>query len=181
MNKRKGVLLSINPGYIDGRPLVTFKMSSDAGLDSLSYDVEYDITAEPHRERRSLDANAYFHVINGKIAEALKVSKVFCKNQLIARYGQCELFGNKTVTITSAFPPERVLEWEYPHCLLVHTEQKGGTVWYTYRIYRGSHTYNSREMSVLIDGAVSEAKELGIETMTPAELERIVKAWQRKG
>ena len=35
---------------------------------------------------------------------------------------------------------------------------------------RGSHTYDSKEMSRLIDGTVSEAKELGIETMPLDEL-----------
>jgi hypothetical protein len=43
---------------------------------------------------------------------------------------------------------------------------------------RGSHTYDSREMSRLIDGTVSEAKELGIETLSPAELERMKQQWR---
>jgi hypothetical protein len=40
--------------------------------------------------------------------------------------------------------------------------------------------YDTKEMSVLIDGIVSEAKELGIETLTPDELERIKSAWQNQ-
>jgi hypothetical protein len=32
-------------------------------------------------------------------------------------------------------------------------------------------------MSVLIDGVVSECEELGIETMSPAELQRIKESW----
>ena len=46
-----------------------------------------------------------------------------------------------------------------------------------YKIYRGSHTYDTKEMSVLIDGTVMEAKELGIETMTPAELAEMKARW----
>ena len=38
---------------------------------------------------------------------------------------------------------------------------------------RGSHDYNSSEMATLVSGIVQEAKQLGIETLTPAELEQM--------
>jgi hypothetical protein len=44
-------------------------------------------------------------------------------------------------------------------------------------VMRGSHTYDTREMSRLIDGTVEEAKELGIETLTPEQLERMKASW----
>ena len=48
-----------------------------------------------------------------------------------------------------------------------------------YKIYKGSSEYDSREMAILIDGVISEAKEMGIETMTPQELERLKKSWNQ--
>ena len=45
--------------------------------------------------------------------------------------------------------------------------------------YFGSSTYNTKEMSVLIDGIVYEAKELGIETLPPDELERMKVEWNQ--
>ena len=48
----------------------------------------------------------------------------------------------------------------------------------TYVMYRGSHDYDTREMSELINGLVSECKEVGIETITPAELDEMMKAWK---
>lgn len=39
---------------------------------------------------------------------------------------------------------------------------------------KGSHNYNSVEMKHLIDGAVMEAQQLGIETRTPAEIEQMI-------
>lgn len=47
----------------------------------------------------------------------------------------------------------------------------------TYRTYvmlKGSSDYDTREMSELIDGLVSECKECGIETATPEELQRML-------
>lgn len=48
------------------------------------------------------------------------------------------------------------------------------------RVYAGSSTYDSREFSIFIDGVIDECKELGIETMTPDEIERLDKAWSER-
>jgi hypothetical protein len=47
-----------------------------------------------------------------------------------------------------------------------------------YKIYKGSSEYTTLEMAVLIDGIVSEAKELGIETIPPKEIERLKTMWR---
>lgn len=45
---------------------------------------------------------------------------------------------------------------------------------------RGSHDYDTKEMSTLIDGVVSEAKELGIETMTPDRIKEMMAAYEER-
>ena len=59
------------------------------------------------------------------------------------------------------------------HAIHVKYEEKATF----YKIYRGSHTYDTKEMSVLIDGTVADAKELGIETVTPTELAEMKERW----
>ena len=46
-----------------------------------------------------------------------------------------------------------------------------------YKIYKGSSEYDTKEMSILIDGVVSECEALGISTMTPNELEVLKNNW----
>ena len=58
--------------------------------------------------------------------------------------------------------------------------QENGKEVVFYRIYRGSSTYDSKEMSLLIEGTVSDAKDLGIETIPPDELERMMLMWGKK-
>ena len=53
-----------------------------------------------------------------------------------------------------------------------------GKAYRVYLLLRGSHTYNTAEMSSLIDGTVQDAKEQGIETATPDELERMKQQWR---
>ena len=48
------------------------------------------------------------------------------------------------------------------------------------RDYYGSHVYDTKSMSVLIDYIVESAKELGIDTDTPDQIARIKAAWETK-
>jgi hypothetical protein len=44
-------------------------------------------------------------------------------------------------------------------------------------VYKGSSEFDSREMSIFLDGVVSEAKEMGIPTETPNEIARLKAMW----
>ena len=174
-----GKLTSVTKDIISGKLNITFQIDSEPvdELNRIASIESLDIKADKHRKKRSLDANAYFHVLVGKIAEAQTISKAKAKNILICRYGQAETLpdGSPLVYKTNA-PVEYMMELESIHSIPVKYTDDATF----YKIYRGSHTYDSKEMSALIDGTVADAKELGIETMTPAEIERMVNAWQSK-
>ena len=128
--------------------------------------------------KRSLSANAYFHVLVGKIADKLNVSKPRCKNILLGRYGQRWIEADRPVIISVRSDID-MLEFENPHCIPVGHGQVQGKDFTHYAVIRGSHEYNTVEMSHLIDGTVQEAKELGIETLPATVLERMMKAWNQ--
>ena len=132
------------------------------------------IKAVRYTQRRSLDANAYFHVLVGKIADALTISKARTKNILICKYGQPQLLPDGRIMVYKTNAPEAFMwEQERIHCIPVKYEYNATF----YKVDRGSHTYDTKEMSILIDGTVADAKELGIETMTPAELAEMKERW----
>lgn len=138
-----------------------------------SYD-KLKIKAVRYTQRRSLDANAYFHVLVSKIADALTISKAKAKNVLICKYGQPQLLPDGSIMVYKTNAPEEFMwEQESIHAIPVKYEEKATF----YKIYRGSHTYDTKEMSVLIDGTVADAKELGIETVTPTELAEMKERW----
>lgn len=157
---------------------ITFEVNENdivkAEYDKLkSYD-KLKIKAVKYTQRRSLDANAYFHVLVGKIADALTISKAKAKNVLICKYGQPQLLPDGDIMVYKTNAPEEFMwEQESIHAIPVKYEEKATF----YRIYRGSHTYDTKEMSVLIDGTVADAKELGIETVTPAEIAEMKERW----
>lgn len=133
------------------------------------------IEVKQYKPRRSLDANAYFHVLSGKISETLTISKAKSKNILICKYGQPQLLpdGSPMVYKTNA-PQEFMWEQESIHCIPVKFTDDATF----YKVYRGSHTYDTKEMSLLIDGAVADAKELGIDTLSPEEVRKMKERWK---
>lgn len=138
---------------------------------------ELDIVARVHREKRSLNANAYFHVLSGRIAEVNGTSLNHEKNRLIREYGQYEIIDGMIPTLMAKGKYEdKMLDMEGVHLKVV--ERPGEMV--KMAVMRGSHTYDTAEMSRLIDATVEEAKELKIETMTPDQLERMKSAWTKR-
>jgi hypothetical protein len=88
-----------------------------------------------------------------------------------------EYIDDVPAVIKTNIEPERMREIETLHCLPIAVKEVEESA-YWYRLYRGTHTYDSREMAMLIDGTIEECKEQGIETMTPNELERL-KGYER--
>lgn len=158
----------------EGRFRVSFDVDSIDELNGMEGNLS--ISVKKNSGRRSLSANAYFHVLVGKIAEALRISKARAKNTLLGRYGQREI-NDAGQVIISVLSDIDMMEREDIHCVPVGYGTVNGKEFTHYAVVRGSHTYNTMEMSKLIDGAVDEAKELGIETLSPAEIERMKRLW----
>jgi len=154
---------------------ITLETTADLTADLEKFkDKKLSIEIKVFREKRSLDANAYFHVLVGKISEVLTISKAKAKNILICKYGQPQFLpdGNVMIYKTNA-PVEFMYEQESIHCIPVKFLDDATF----YKIYRGSHTLDTKEMSLLIDGTVADAKELDIDTVTPAELKQMKERW----
>jgi hypothetical protein len=170
-----GTIVDILKTY-EGKFRVTFEVDSVDELNGISGMVQ--IAIKRITKHRSLNANAYFHVLVGKIADKLHISKARAKNQLLGRYGQRELTesGQLIISVRSDID---MMEREDLHCVPVGYGKANETEFTHWAIVRPSHTYDNLEMNTLITGTVDEAKELGIETLTPNELERMKQTWSQ--
>lgn len=131
---------------------------------------ELSVEVKVHRHKRSLNANAYFWLLLSEMAAILHTTKDELYLVMLERYGVY------THLIVKPNVVERVKEeWRTVRELgeVVVNGAKGVQL----QCYFGSSTYDTKEMSVLIDGVVQEAKELGINTMAPDELARIKSEW----
>lgn len=136
-------------------------------------------------EKRSLNANAYFHSLSDKLAEVLNTSKPYMKNQLIRYYSPIPLYEYKT-----SAPPEYMYEQEIhvrltrvdieeydPNTGLILEEPETK---YTYEVLKPTHLMDRKEFNDLLQGAVEDAKAQGIPTKTDSELERLLTEWEER-
>lgn len=132
------------------------------------------ITAKKWRKKRSLDANAYAWVLMSKIADAQEfpTTKEEIYEKMLKDYGVLEEADGVpiTVTVKACVDMSRITGHWMPI-------RSNGT-FNAYAMIKGSSEYDTKEMSHFIDGIVAEAKELGIETLPPDELESMMKAWK---
>ena len=147
--------------------------------DNLGKDLCIEI--KPIRKKRSLKANSYAWTLITEMANKMRIGKDECYLLMLQRYGQTvtDEHGNAVmISALSSIPTEVIIENVGYVAPLATKGYVDGKEFTHYRVLKGSHDYDSREMSIFIDGVVSECKELGIETLTPEELMRMKNAWK---
>ena len=154
---------------------ITFKVprSSRAMVEEAMRELKdkpLSIEVKQWRERRSLDANAYAWVLIDRIAEVTRQGRTEAYRGYIR-----DVPGNAQIVCVPTKAVEKLIQgWAHnglgwltdtmtsklPNCTNVV-------------LYYGSSTYDTKQMSIMVDLIVQDAKALGIETLTPVELDRI--------
>jgi hypothetical protein len=170
---------------LKGEIALTFITRDPAALrawDEL-HDKDVFFEVKQYRERRSLDANAYFHVLVNKIAAKLAETDPDAptddevKRKLVLDYGTLERDDSGGVVGAKLPAGVNVLKY-YPYAKSYKSVTENGRDYECYIFYKRTRTLDTKEMTRLISGTVHEAKQLGIETMTPQELEAMNAAWE---
>ena len=141
-------------------------------------DTPYNVEIKQYKAKRSLDANAYFWVLVGKLSAVLNVPPKEIYQELIKGVGD-----NYTVL---PIKTEAVSDWRqiWGHngegwiCDdLGKSKLKGFT---NVRCFYGSSMYDSAQMSRLINLTIDECKKQGIETATPDEIKKLLDMWKER-
>ena len=178
MHQLTGKIQGLAQDFGSKRVTLTLSVNEEAAVKSL-YDELHDveklsIKIDKHREKRSLDANAYCFVLCDKLAAKLNVTK-----EAVYRNAIKDIGGNSDVVCVRDVAVEKLCEsW-----------RKNGLGWQTDTmpskiegctnviLYYGSSTYDTAQMSRLISNIVEECKAQGIETQTPNEIARMLSMW----
>ena len=145
-------------------------------IDSLDNEKDYILTIKEYRQKRSLNANSYAWTLMDKLAEKLRIAKTDIYRSYIKEIG-----GNNTlVCVQDAALDDLLRNWEQKGTgWLAETEKSKLDGCTNVRLYYGSSTYDTAQMSRLIELIVQDCKENGIETLTPEELSRMSEEWGR--
>ena len=137
----------------------------------LEQDKEKKYEVKEYSEKRGLKANCYYWELVNQLGNVLKISKEELHFLLLQRYGQSEIV---SVLATINVKPYFKYYVEAGESIL------NGKTFKHYKVYKGSSEMSKKEMSILIDGLVSECQEAEIETKPKKEIESLLKEWDKK-
>lgn len=162
----KGRLIDFSYG-VNRKARLTIELDTDfrEGYEALK-DLDVEVVVKKWRKKRSKDANAYFHVIVNELAIARGQSDTEVKRALIVEYGALARDTDGNV-LGFKLPPSADVDSIYPYTKLFKQVVENGKPFNCYLLYKHSSDMDSKEMARLIDGAIQEARELGIDTDTP--------------
>ena len=158
---------------MDGTWNLSFKVKDDPRqIWSKFQGTPVDVEIKKHRKKRSLDANAYCWVLIDQIAAQMRIDKAEVYREAIRGIG-----GVSTTVCVPDNAVEKIRQgWS-----------KNGMGWQTETtkskipgctnvvMYYGSSVYDTYQMGLLIDHVVQDAKSLGIETLTPQEIDQMMR------
>ena len=148
-----------------------------AACEEVQVGKRYVAEIKQHRQRRSLDANAYAWVLIGKLAEHYFLPPEEIYRKMIRNIG-----GVYTIV---AVPTDMVASVSEGWCAGHIGRQaddmgpcrtvKGRN---NLRLWLGSSDYDSKQMHRLLEELQMECRQAGIETMSPEEIKRLEEAWR---
>lgn len=145
-------------------------------LEELKNDGKLNMVLKKHRKKRSLDSNAYAWVLLGELQNVLNIPKEEIYKDLIKSIGSYEIIPVKNEAV------EKFRQaWSKNGLGWVTETTKSKLEGFTNVVtYYGSSTYNTKEMTRLIDLIVEECKQFGIETKPQEEIDSLLKEWDKK-
>lgn len=152
---------------------ITVEVDADfrSKFDKLKDD-DLTIEIKKYRKKRSLDANAYFHVLANKIAQAQSLGEDEVKKSLVLEYGALAKDKDGD-TVGFKLPSSVDIDTIYPYAKVFDVREEDGLTFNCYLVYKRTRDLDSKEMFRLIEGTIYVAQDLGIETATPEELAKM--------
>lgn len=174
-----GEIKDISIDYLTNKPQIILTLNERESLlsleklkgDKLSVDIK------KWRKKRSLDANSYCWVLCDRIAKELSKESIVTKEQIY----------KDAISQVGTFEPMIIEEKAYDNFKRIWEKQGLGFIvqevtkkdkCVKVHCYYGSSTYDTKEMSLLIEIIVDLAKSLDIETKPREEIESLLRSWK---
>lgn len=131
-------------------------------------DTELEVTIKEYKEPRGNQSNSYMWVILQEMADLTNTSKEELYKKYVREKGLFRIIqvNNSAVNTMRKIWHERGLGWLSE----IYKKEEDNT---ELILYYGTSSYDTKQMSSFIDYIVQDAKELGIDTTTLEEQERL--------
>jgi hypothetical protein len=173
--KFTGEIQSVTKDWKSKKFIVSFLMNEALPTDEVNslMGEKLNIEAKKWRKPRSTDANALLWHCLGEIASVLRADKWDIYLEMLKRYGKYTY-----ICIKPNMVDAMKLQWR--ECEVVGEIDINGTKAIQMLCYFGSSTLDTKEFSVLLDGVISEMKEMGLQTPTSQDMKRVLEQWEKQ-
>lgn len=175
MYELSGKIQGLAQDFVTRRVTLTLTINEEQGaknmFDELHQAEKLSIKIDKYRERRSLNANNYAWKLLTEIGNATRSDKEAVYLKMLKRYGQSEM-----ISALAHIPIGKYVKY-YEEA---GESRLNGKLFKHYKVFKGSSEFDTREMSIFLDGVVGEAEDLGIQTMTPNELANLKSLWREQ-
>ena len=176
-----GTITDLNIDFDTLKPKITVLLDTKNKelIEELKNDGKLNIELKKYRKHRSLDANAYFWKLLTELCELAEIDTIEEYKRRIKELGifrQFKIEKDNIKTFEKMWTAQGIA-W---FCEIADTTYIGDIEFKIINAYYGSSSYNSKQMSRLIDGLVQDCKVYGIETKTQSEIESLLKEWDKK-
>ena len=139
------------------------------------------IDIKKYRKKRSLNANAYFWKLCGEIAGKLGTGKDAVYLMMLKEAGVFDYYELPLETTDQIISFYRYAETDHTWTEIRYdsrTEEESIIEMAALHCYKGSHEYDTKQMSDLINYTVNQAHDLGIDTWQQEEIENLIGSWK---
>lgn len=148
-------------------------------VEQLKNENKLNIELKKYRQKRSLDANNYFWKLLQEICELAEIDTIEEYKRRVKELGIFRRFRIETDNV-STFEKMWTSQGIAWFCEIFDTEIIGNTEFKIINAYYGSSSFNTKQMSRLIDNLVQDCKDYGIETKSQAEIDSLIESWGKK-
>lgn len=180
--KLHGIINDISIDFNTRKPKISLLLdTNDINIvEQLKNENKLNVELKKWYQKRSLDANCYCWVICDLIAKKLTTNDAVITKEDIYKDAILNIGTFQAMIVEEkAFEDfKRIWEKQGLGFLIREISRKDKCV--KVQAYYGSSTYNTKEMSLLIELLVQQAKELNIETKPQAEINSLLESWDKK-
>ena len=169
-----GKIVGTDLDYLNHRPKITIEIDNQRVIATdeyfkLSNAEKIKISLEEEIEKRGKNANSALWALCNKIANIIGTTKEETYLMQLKKYGQSFL-----VPLTVGTNPKGYFKYyEYREKGEINGKPCD---WYT--VYKGSSSYNKKEMSILLEGTNNDCKEIGAETIEEYKMKKLIDEWE---
>lgn len=168
----KARIKDIDRNLLEGVTTFTLTTKSEIAAEELEKMQEQELRVKVvrYRKKRSLSANALFWHCVGEISKVLQMDKWDVYLRLLKDYGKFTYIVCRPEMVDS-------IRTQWRESMVWNSVDVNGEPAVQMLCFFGSSSYNTKEMSVLIDGTIETMKELGLDTPMSQDVRAALERW----